>query len=677
MAYPDPDLARAQSDAATLDPWSPLTHKRELSQPRNLARLGVPTSWTGDHARRLTAYRILAAYQRNVARDTINAPDDTSRREHREYGDGALLVAQAVSALLGDRAVARVVETAAEEDPLEPQPPDPLPADASPQDQAGFDLRQRQYEREHARWIEQMLDLESAVEFQEWLTWWCEREQFDLKLVETERNAVGLGDGLYLVSWSNSARRPRLHCYDPGFYFPVLSTEANGDYPETVHLAWEYEAPGRAGETSRFVRRITFRLGPIMPLTDPETGEFVYDDAGGFQTVGPADRWDPERGIVRELPWESDDGDGERAETTTTCYMTDATWELAGLNGGTVEQLTDLNATYAVNEDGELVRDLDLGVDFVPVVHVPNTSALLEHYGTSVLSLVAQVLDDLAGADTDLQVAAGTTGAPPISISGGAVGTGTLDHYGPGTVFWTGEGRMDVLDTSRSLDALLKYVEQLLHRLSTNSRLPEEVLGRVRVSDVPSGIALALSFGPFQSLIRELRLARRDKYRLLFRMVQRFAMLGGAAGIDSKGALPPGRTHKVDLQFGSFLPADTRGVVEMIVTLLQQHGLSRLTALRLLSEAGLNVGDWHDELLRIQQEDFSGAGELADATGRDQDAQRYLGLEVDPDTGPAFPTIDGGPLGAPGGAGFPFGTPPPAPGEGDGESGSGPPDDGS
>ena len=36
-------------------------------------------------------------------------------------------------------------------------------------------------------------------------------------MLECERNAVKLGDGVYVLGWSSSKNRPVLRVYDPGF----------------------------------------------------------------------------------------------------------------------------------------------------------------------------------------------------------------------------------------------------------------------------------------------------------------------------------------------------------------------------------------------------------------------------------------------------------------------------
>ncbi|WP_141662962.1 hypothetical protein [Streptomyces sp. Wb2n-11] len=76
-------------------------------------------------------------------------------------------------------------------------------------------------------------------------------------------------------------------------------------------------------------------------------------------------------------------------------------------------------ATYATRSDGEVLDHLDLLIDFIPVIHVPNTvPPAEEHWGQSSLAKVLQVFDELAGSDTDSARASATTGLPMLAISG-------------------------------------------------------------------------------------------------------------------------------------------------------------------------------------------------------------------------------------------------------------------
>lgn len=421
-----------------------------------------------------------------------------------------------------------------------------------------------------------------ADALQEWFDEWDDKERPILTIIEGEGDCVGLGDTCYVVGYDSTKGRPTITVYDPGHYFPVLDQSDPREYPSRVHIAWQYDLITPDG-TETFIRRITWQL--------------VTVDA------------------VRSYPWNAEG-------SSITCLMTDATWNLKELDRRSVDDFNPSAAVYATNADGNEVRDLDLNCDFIPVVHVPNTTSRKEHFGRAVVTKVLQLLDELQAADTDLALTARTTGFPPIGVTGYLETTEdgrTVTTYGPGTVL---QGKVEVVDTSSSLDALLKYIDHLLKRLSTNIRLPESALGRVDFSSNIAGITVSLTFGPLVAMIRRMRLAREEKYPILFKFVARFAMQAGL--IDKNTDLP-----KVSIHFGTFLPADRQGRIAEVRDLFKEGLVSRLTAIKMLVEdAGMEIDDAEAEVLAIEHDDFTGAKILADALESPEPAAEYLGRKL-------------------------------------------------
>lgn len=520
--------------------------------------------WVSDHNRRLTAYIILQSYFDNSSRFFLEGVDSTQYADdHREYGDAATLRDTIMAALLGDDQTIQV----------EGSDRDPEAPETSPEDRA---------------------QLEQALELQEWLENWAwNQERFGLKMIETERNAVGLGDGVYVLGYSPTKGRVRLRVFDPGYYFPVLTDGNEDDFPERVHIAWELDQDDPA---KRVVRRITWELVDIEPTSR------AYQDE----------------------------------PVTKTCLMTDATWTLDTNRPNTPDDLIGATAVYEtyIDENGDEVewRDLDLEIDFIPVVHMPNTVAISNHYGKSSIERVLQILDDLSNADTDLQGASATTGKPPVAISS-SVSTSTQPTWRPGDLWTLGEnGRATMIDTSKSLDALISYVGHLMKRMDVSSRVPGAVLGRVSPSDVPSGIALALSFGPLRSMIAEMRLVRDEKYPLILKFLWRMSMQAGVEGT-------PETWLPAKVEFGSFLPHDIAAVVSTVTELLKSKAIGRRTAIRLLVAAGVDIEDASSEVDSIASTDFDGAAKLADATGSEEAAAEYLQVEVTTPSPPGAPPI--------------------------------------
>ncbi|MGR3937021.1 hypothetical protein [Streptomyces sp. BRA346] len=440
--------------------------------------------------------------------------------QRREYGDASLIVDQTLSHLLGE--TQQLVVEGAEDD--------------------------------------------TAVKEREALLRdWAQTEQLQMRMQHAERNAVLLGDTIYLLAWSRTKGRPVLRTFDPGFYFPVLPDGAlDADaYPDRVHLAWEVPANPSTGRKGT-LRRVTYELGPI------------------------------EDGGQRLYPW-------SRQPSAITCYLTDAEWDLDQVDrAGDIDALSPTRAGFRSNADGEVLNRLDLQLDFIPLVHVPNTVNGAEHYGQSSLLSAAQLLDDLAAADTDSQRASATTGSPIIGLSGTRLpvdrrtGNPMPVEVEPGMVWPLGDnGQLSTVDTSGQLAELRAYVESLRDRLSVVTRLPASVLGTVRPSEVPSGYALQLSFGPLDAMVRSMRLAREAKYPLLLKMVQRLYQLGGV--------VPPDDNPRASLAFGAYLPTDQTTALDLAARGVQAGVLSLETAVRLLVEAGFPIQDAALEVERLRR----------------------------------------------------------------------------
>jgi hypothetical protein len=537
------------------DAWTPAEYKFHGETDARL--LGVPM-WTALHARRLAAYRVYQDYVDNTARRWLSPPDALDQiagrnpEDHREYGDPSLIVKTILGAVLGNE---QVINVAGAElfDPTEGATNTP--------------------------------EVTTAFNTQWYLREWGKRVRLGLKMIDVERDAITLGDGVYVVGWSNTQGKVWLKKYNPGFYFPVLDDEDDQEYPRKIHIAWEIPPdpldPDPPGTLK--IRRITYEL---------------------------VDFKDEEPSVT--YPYAPDKPSRQR------CILSDGIWTVDSQNV-TVEDMTEARVKWLKNDDGEVKRKLDLGIDFIPVVHLPNTVAEEEHFGRSSLAEILQVLDDLAAADTDLQAASATTGTPVIAVSG-ATSRDTITSYGPGSVFETGDGNMTMLDTSRSLDALLKYVKDLLSRLATNSRVAEAALGRVNAAQVPSGIALALSFSPMEQMVREMRQVRDEKYPLLLKFVLRIAMVAGDIPVMAP-------TPEATIAFGSFLPTDRSTIVNEVTSLLTSSAISTRTAVLMLMNAGLPIDDAAHEVARIERLMTQKAMQLAQATGSYTEAARFLGID--------------------------------------------------
>lgn len=532
-----------------LDEFADFDFKKKFNSLNILAPVQI-ASWVDVYdQRRLRAYAMLDAYCHNKGRvwseaqveeETAGDPSD-----RREYGDPYLIVETHLSSLLGDE-WSIVTEGAVAPEATEQSP---------------------------------------AVIQQRLLDQWSELEKFPMKVIEGETQSIKFGDSVYALGWDAKMKRPRLHVYDPGFYFPRFEEREGGaeEFPRVVDIAWEFEEEtGPDKKTETFVRRIRWEL-----LSEDDEGN-AWNYSVRYQSEA----------------------------ATENCSYRDEIWTLKQAVEG-----------FTGRPKEEITAPTWLGLDFIPLVHVPNTVNIQGHFGKSALANVLQIVDDIASVDTDLQAAAATTGSPPIAINH-AYGVAEKTSYGPGTILNTGDGTATLIDTSRSLDALLKLKDALLERLSVNSRTPESMLGRVKPNEVPSGIALTLSFTPHSGLIKKMRLVRDDKYKLLLKFVLRMYIQ------NDQLTKPAGDMPVSMMKFGSFLPADKQEVMTLTVQLLAAKAISLETAVIMLIDAGYPIEDWVEEISRIQARDYEAAQQIMAITGNPEYAAEFLGIpaaEVLPD----------------------------------------------
>ncbi|KOX33006.1 MULTISPECIES: hypothetical protein [unclassified Streptomyces] len=588
-----------------IDAWSWLNYKETMSAPDHgrrvfpeLARQWIPD----DDLRRLTAYKMLVAYDQNQAGQLAAAYGDEDGLDRRELGDPARLIDAAVGYLLGSeqKIVVPGAEHAEDEDPAE--------------------------------------GAQAAAELQERLRAWAKKEQLLLRVQQAERCAVRCGDAVYALSWAPAKNRVLLRTYDPGWYFPEWDEGEQdiAEYPTRVHFAWGLPADPAKGLKER-VRRITYELGSIRPATRsgadlggaPVRETVLAEDGTPVLTAG--DTLDAETGqITRVYPWAS-------APSPFTCYLTDAEWVLDDLKGGRdVFTLPESKARYRTRSDGQVLDRLDLQVDFLPVVHIPNSIPDVgEHWGKSTLALVLQALDELAATDTDSASASATTGSPVIALAGARLpidrttGQPLPVKVKAGSVWELNEsGRMDTLDTSPQLAELRSRIDHLQDRIAANSRLTAAGLGLLDPTEVPSGYALQLALSPLDSLVGAMRLARADKYEILLRMVQRLHQAGRV--------WPEGESLPAELSWGPPTPTDRTAVLTDVVTGVTKGVISLETGVRMLQDAGYPIEDAAEEIERIQKRAFEQAARLADATGDNAVVREYLGLpKADPGVPPA------------------------------------------
>ena len=589
-----------------IDAWSWLNYKDVYSDARGVpSRRAFPEAammWVPDDARRrLAAYKLLTAYLNNQSAALAEITDGPEARDRREFGDPSMFCDTVVAHVLGREQ--HIVVPGAEHAGQDP-------ADGADTSEVAA-----------ARTAERVQDL---------LRTWAEAELLPMRMLQCEKKTVSMGDGIYRLAWDPGKNRVTVRVCDPGFYFPVLSEDGdNGDYPTRVHFAWELPEDPKRDLPAR-LRRITYELAPIGPATATGVDEnsrpvratvMADTDDGPMPVLGQGDQADPDTGtITRQYAWNDQ-------PSTLTCYLTDATWLIEDLKGPNldVDNLPLDKAHFATRSDGEVLHALDLLIDFIPVVHVPNTVPdAEEHWGTSSLAKVLQVLDELQAADTDASRASATTGLPIVGISGAADSRAEY-RIEPGAVWTMGpEGRLQAVDTSPALRELREHRHDLADRAANIARLPAVTLGTLDPSKVPSGYAMQLSLGPLDSMVGSMRLARDHKESLLLKMIQRLHHAGQHPDWTGLPVLP------ARLVRGPYTPTDKAAVLEQVGTGVDKQVLSLETGVTMLIEAGFPIDDAQQEIQRIQARQFEKARALADATGDTQLVGDFLGMKVTP-----------------------------------------------
>ncbi|MFK0288228.1 hypothetical protein ACIQVL_48325 [Streptomyces sp. NPDC090499] len=605
--------------ALRIDNWSTLNYKPLFNSPTT----GMPerrafpeaaATWVpAEDERRLAAYKLYAAYDHNQAGELAEIRDGAEARERREYGDPSMFVDTLVAHVLGREQHITV-------------------PGAEHADDENADVEDQQ-----------------AARVQELLREWADEEHLTMRLMQAERKAVSLGDGVLHLWWDAEKQRPRITTYDPGFYYPVIGEDADGtDYPTRIHLGWDLPEDKKRGLPAR-LRRITFELDWIRPqtasgvdrsgrpvrapvMTDPT------DEAAATPVLGRGDQIDINGAISRMYPW-------SEVPSFKTCYLTDAIWLLEDLTGDVdIDSLPMGKAHFNSNGQGEVLDHLDLYQDFISLIHIPNTvPAAGEHWGQSSLAKALQVFDELAASDTDSARASATTGLPMVAISG--VTDPRMQYaVGPGAMFTLGEnGRLTSIDTSPALRELREHGHDLADRAANVVRLPAVSLGTMDPSKVPSGYALELSLGPLDSNISAMRLARDHADRLIPKFVQRLFQSGQHPDWAGLPVLPATLTR------GPYTPTDKTAVLDQVTTAYNAHVISLETAIRMLQDAGWPIDDAQQEIEQIQARSFDQAVQLADATGDTQAVADYLGIDITaptPAPAPQLPPTPGDPAAA-------------------------------
>lgn len=603
----------ASSDLV-IDLWSSIDHKAGMG--KNSGGIDGAPQWLDDtNKRRLNFYLRVKAYLETVGRELlIEDEDDPNRKDSwREYGDPGVLVQRVAAAMLGEAPEIGVVgadRPVADAPDIRPAPKAPAdgldPTVKGVMDQV-FEAAMGVWEAEALatleEWRKDLEELPKLKAREDWLRKWAEDEHFFAKLHELERECiVPLGSGVMVFGWDHARSRVGCEIFEPDAYFPVLDDKSPGEYPDRVHLAWPYKVKNKSGELEDWVRRITYELVPV-----------VVDEG----------QEDPAPGVDRgQAPPYLEDA----SSWAHSCLLTDASWpadafdQVDGLNDRAVYSM----APIVVGGPLVPLNRVPIGLDFIPVIHWPNTPALLTHFGRSFLAGLFQLLDEIAATDMDEALASRWAGRPPFVVKGLEPGTTELNMT-PGKAVKTGPGGgVETIEMAPNLLQIGERIQRLLKRLSVNGSVPEGLIGRVDAAEVPSGLALSLSFTAFEQMIGSGREARSLPGGLVGKFVQRIAIANGDETLDTSSG---GDALPTELRFGSFMPQDLAGGAGVLKLLREAGLISQETGVRMAQDHGVPVGDVTAEVLAIREEMGEAALRISDATGDPKYGARFLGIQ--------------------------------------------------
>jgi len=381
---------------------------------------------------------------------------------------------------------------------------------------------------------------------QDGLADWAERNKLFPKVQEAERLASLLGDAVYRlrIGRSEGVKDVKVDVIHPSFVFPVYS---NDDELAEVALVWE-EWKTIRGVDTLVVYKDQYRIGP---------DGFMYETAGWY--------------LYTQVP-----------------------------------QLSDLKLDeFEKTTDGEDINELNTGLKFIPIYHLPNFWTA-SNFGESDITHVVGIAKELNCTDTDLSAAASLLGIPPMVVAGmkGRIRAGTLQDtdaakVGPGSVINVDAngGKAEYLDNSNLLKCLLEYYERMEHMLFRNTRLGRLFSGTTdNVRDIESAQAFKTLMASLYARIAQKRTVRKSFYSRLLKGARELFLKIGAKDVMTQ--------DKMLLEFGNVLPSDNSDDLKVVSELWAQGKgpISAETAVRLAQKAGSGVVDCNREAADVTKQ---------------------------------------------------------------------------
>jgi len=373
---------------------------------------------------------------------------------------------------------------------------------------------------------------------------------FQSKLIKNELNASIYGDEVYRIGWNNKLKRPDFLIRDPGFVFP-FDEDDDGEFERVVE-AWEQKV-GKKG--------------------------YVYK---------------------REY-WLDDDG---------RCLITAGWYEMEKPGD---ESLRFGKVVEYEKVDGIELKNQYTGYDYIPRILIENIDIDESYGGLSDMTPVLDIIDSMINAESDMDSNSTLLGGAVVGVKdenamrsqfvreqtdryldvGKRIKEGAYTlEVAPGKVI---PGGIDLLDTSKMHDALIKYAEYLLGKFAKNSRITEVGIGLRDPKDL-TGIALKIIIGPLIRSIMNKKTFRYPKYEELIRRIEK---LYREFGTSEERRIFADETP-IEVKFQDALPVDRAAKLDEI--LKKKGTVSEESIIIELAENGF-VKNAKEELERLKKED--------------------------------------------------------------------------
>jgi hypothetical protein len=495
-----------------------------------LNRPAITINWIPrEHSRRLKAYEILAALYFNYSRDYRNNPESGAANENDTIWE------MGDPAWLCDTIKAKLLGDRFE---LVIDTPDEIK-----------DLdRLRNAEGADAARIAELDKLKMLLDQrQAYLREWWNDEGVAVKVDENEAKASYLGDCAYMVEWNEDKNAPAIRTYDPGYVFPFYDCDdvsvqegVKEMVKDRVVIAWEEDS-----ETWKDMDNFFILWHDIYELRVGANGKKSCWRHSAYYKFNSAEKFD-----LRTL-----------FDSSAMIENTERPWE-------------------------------DLGIDFIPIVVIPNIQVQGADFGISNTHLHIDNFDAIINNDTDLQKNSSYLGGATVGFSGKDV-TQAIDPVtkrpepiliSPNTGFALGEnGSMTLLDTSRMQTALLETTKYEIDKLIRNTGVTEIGAGKVDSGSL-STLSIMILMRPLLDKIYPMREQRRAHYARLFWMVQRLYQIFGSSEEISLFVDP---LYKTTINFGEIVPVNKAERIDYYLKLVDLIG--ERAALEIARKDGLDI----------------------------------------------------------------------------------------